>query len=344
MSPENISPATLNLPISPCSFPRMPAQSKHYLRLSKTFLARITAAVLVFSLSILILPFYTGGDPAQYRQVYEALPDLGLTEGYIFYSLSLSSKEFVHFFLSWLASRVVGKDLFIAFANAILAYVAMTLFQKWKASIIIAFLIILTNFYFLVLFFETERLKFGFIFLFLSMIFIDQIKRSYGFAVLALISHVQVAIVYASLLFNFFVKQLLKLFRAAKISKAVLLIPLVFIPLFLIKDQILAKFPSYYKDTRTLVELVRILLFFLLALWYSKKKKETLIIFIPIFIAVFLVGGDRVNIFGYFVFLYYGLQIRRGWNFGVLATSLYFTYSSIGFLINVFQRGGGFLQ
>ena len=61
-------------------------------------------------------------------------------------------------------------------------------------------------------------------------------------------------------------------------------------------------------------------------------------------IAVFMVGGDRVNIFGYFAFLYYGLQIRRGWNFGVLATSLYFTYSSIGFLINVFQLGDGFPQ
>jgi hypothetical protein len=344
MSPENISPATLNLPISPCSLPRMPAQSKRYLRLKKTFLTRITAAALVFSLSILILPFYTGGDPARYRKVYTALPDLGLTEGYIFYSLYLSSKEFVHFFLSWLASRFVEKDLFIAFANAILAYVAMTLFQKWKASSIIAFQIILTNFYFLGLFFETERLKFGFIFLALSMIFIDQIKRSYGFAFLALISHVQVAIVYVSMLFTFFVEKLLKMFRTAKISKAVLLIPFVFIPLLLVKEQILAKFQDYYKDERALVELVRILIFFLLALWYSKKKKETLIIFIPIFIAVFLVGGSRVNIFGYFVFLYYGLQIRRGWNFGVIATSLYFTYSSIGFLINVFQHGGGFLK
>lgn len=344
MSPENISSGTPNLPISPCSFPRVPAQSKHYLRLKKTFLARITAAGLVFSLSILILPFCIAGDQAGYREVYDSLRYLNIKEGFLFYSAKLDSLEFVHFFLTWLASRVVGKDLFIAFSNAILAYVAMSLFQKWKASIIIAFLIILTNYYFFAVYFTAERLKFGFIFLFLSMIYIDQIKRSYKFAVLALISHVQVAIVYVSLLFNFFVKQLLKLFRTAKISKAVLLIPLVFIPLFLIKDQILAKFQFYYKDTRALIELVRILLFFLLAFWYSMKKKETLIIFIPIFIAVFLVGGDRVNIFGYFVFLYYGLQIRRGWNFGVLATSLYFTYSSIGFLINVFQRGDGFLQ
>lgn len=347
MSPENISPPTHNLPISPCSFPRIPAQSKHYLRLSKTFLARITAVVLVFSLSILILPFYTGGDQNHYRKVYKALPDLGLTEGFIFYSESLDSKEFVHFFLSWLASRVIDKDLFIAFANAILAFVAMTLFQKWKVSVIIAFLLLLTNFYFLVLFFSAERLKFGFIFLALSMIFIDQVKHFFGLAILALISHAQIIIVYISILFNVFVRQMVKLFRTAKISKSLLFfVPFLFIPFLLVGNQIFDKFQFYYGKygKGSLTELPRILVFFLLALWYSKKKSETFIMFIPMIITVFLVGGDRVNIFGYFAFLYYGLQIRRGWNFGVLATSLYFTYSSIDFLINIFQLGNGFPQ
>ena len=344
MSPENIPPPTLDLPIFPSSFPGMPARSKHYLRLKKTFLARITAAALIFSFSILILPFCIAGDQTDYRTAYDSLRDLNIKEGFLFYSLKLDSLEFVHFLLSWLASRVVSKDLFIAFSNALLAYIAMSLFQKRNTSIIIAFLIILTNYYFFAVYFTAERLKFGFIFLFLSMIYFDRVKRFYGFAVLALVSHVQVAIVFASLVFNYLVKQLLKLFRTAKISKAVLLVPLVFIPLFLVKAQILAKFQFYYKDKRALVELVRILLFFMLALWYSKKKKETLVIFIPIFFAVFLVGGDRVNIFGYFVFLFYGLQIRRGWNFGVLATSLYFTYSSIVFLVNIFKLGDGFPQ
>lgn len=76
------------------------------------------------------MPLYTGGDQSIYRRVYEALPYLGLTEGFSFYSRSLSSREFVHFFLSWVASHFVDKDLFIAFSNAILAYVTMSLFQK----------------------------------------------------------------------------------------------------------------------------------------------------------------------------------------------------------------------
>lgn len=317
---------------------------KYYLSFSRFFVAKLTAAVLVFFLSLSILPFCTEGDQIAYREVYDSLCDLNIKEGFLFYSSKLSSLEFVHFFLSWLASRVVGKDLFIAFSNAILAYVAMALFQKWKASLIIAFLLLLTNFYFFAVYFTGERLKFGFIFLALSMIYIDQIKRSYLFAVLALISHAQVLIVYFSMLFNVFVGQISKLFRTGKISKSVLFfIPLIFFPLLLVGNHILLKFQAYYGE-RALAEFARIFVFLLLALWYSREKRETFIIFIPIFIAVLLVGGMRVNIFGYFAFLYYGLQIRGGWNFGVLATSLYFTYSSIGFLINVFQRGDGFLH
>lgn len=317
-------------------------QIENYLRFSRTSFAKVTAAVFVFLLSLLIMPFYTGGDQSAYRKVYEALPNFSPIEGFLFYSRNLNSEEFVHFFLSWVASHFIGKDLFIAFSNAILAYVAMSLFLRWKASVTIAFLILLTNFYFLVLYFAAERLKFGFIFLFLSMIYIDQIKRFYGFAVLSLLSQVSVVIVYISALFNVFVWRILKLFRTGKVSKSgLLVIPFLFIPLLLVKNQIFSKFLAFYNGG-SLAELYKILVFLLLALWYSKKKSETIILFIPLVIATYLVGGFRINLFGYFVFLYYGLQFRRGWNLGVLATSLYFAYSSMNFLFNVIQHGDGF--
>ena len=320
-------------------------QIKNYLRFRRTSFVKLTAAVLVFLLSLLILPFCTGGDQSIYRKVYVALPDLSLTQGFSFYSLNLSSKEFVHFFLSWVASHFIGKDLFVAFSNAILAYVAISLFLKWKSSVTIAFLLFLTNFYFIVLYFAAERLKFGFIFLALSMVYIDQFKQFYVFAVLALFSHVSVAIVYVSALFNVFVGRILKLFRTAKVFKLdLLVIPFLFLPLLLVKNQIIAKFMIFHQHFRgnSLIGLGKVLAFLLLALWYSKKKSETIILFVPIFIAVFLVGGMRLNIFGYFVFLHYGLQFRGGWNWGVLATSLYFAYSSMNYLVNVIQHGDGF--
>jgi hypothetical protein len=39
-----------------------------------------------------------------------------------------------------------------------------------------------------------------------------------------------------------------------------------------------------------------------------------------------LVGGDRVNLFGYFLFLFFALPVRKGFNFGVIATLVYFGF------------------
>lgn len=319
-------------------------KTKFYTMPSRIFLEKLTAAILVLFFSFLISPFYTDGDQRVYRAVYEILPNLDLIEGYSFYTSQLSSKEYVHFLLSWVASSFVDKDLFIAFSNATFAYVAMSLFRKWKASVIISFIIILTNFYFLVLYFAAERLKFGFIFLTLSLIYVDQLKRFYVFATLAIISHAQVIIVYGSILFHALIRQILKLIRTREVPKSVFfLVPFLFIPPFLVGDHLLMKFQDYY-GSGGLEALGRIFVFLLLALLYSKDRGETFAIFLPLFIAVFLVGGERVNIFGYFAFLYYGLRIRGGWNVGVLVTSAYYAYASIVFLVNVFQRGDGFIS
>ena len=315
---------------------------KYSFRFSQLFISKLTAAVFVLLLSLITMPFYINGDQIGYRKVYEALPGLGLIDGYLFYNLNVSSKEFVHFILSWVASRFIEKDIFVSFSNSILAYVAMTLFRKWKASVPIAFWLIMSNFYFYVLYFSAERLKFGFIFLALSMIYIDRIKRVFGFATLAIISHAQIIIVYVSILFDVIVRQIAKLYRTSKVSKSLLfLVPFLFIPILLVGNQIYEKFPSYYSE-RSLTELAKIMVFFLLALWYSNNKMEVFMVFVPIFVAVYMVGGDRVNIFGYFAFLYYGMQCKGGWNLGVLATSAYFSYGSVAFLVNVFQYGDGF--
>jgi hypothetical protein len=310
---------------------------------TRALFAKLTAALLVLLLSLFVMPLYTHGDQIEYRRAYEELSGLSLTKGYSFYSQCLGSREYIHFFLSWVASRFIEKDVFIAFSNAIFAYVAMSLFQKWKVSIIIAIWLVLTNFYFLVLYFSAERLKFGFIFLALSMIYIDQVKRFYGFAALALISHVQVIIVYVSILSNIFIKHISKLFSTGQVAKLVLFfVPFLFISP-LVGNQILTKYQLHHGEYGV-ADMAKISIFFLLALWYSREKFEIFKLFVPLFIAVFLVGGDRVNLISYFVFLYYGVQYRGGWNFGVLATSAYFSYASIGFLSNIIQHGDGFFH
>ena len=329
----------------------------HYKTLTKPYCVRVphkilayafakpAVAIFIFVFSLVICPYYINGDQIHYIRLYEGLKNLDLVEGFTFYTSNIDSKEFGHFFLSWVASNChIGKDLFVAISNVFLAYFSLTLFQKWRVSVIIAVMLVTTNFYFIVLYFAAERLKLGVIFLVLSIRYIDKVKRFYVFAFLSIISHIQVLIIYFSIFFNVFAGQLSKLFHTGKISRYILSIfPLVFIPILLMTDQILSKIQAYL-EVKQLVELVKILLFFLLAFWYSKKKIEPVILFLPSIIAVFLLGGSRLNMLGYFIFLYYALPFRGGFNFGVLVTSAYFAYSSIGFIINIIEYGNGFVK
>lgn len=319
-------------------------QKKYSLKFSRAIIIKITVASIVFLLSFFVMPFNTEGDQKVYGMAYDGLSNLSLSEGYSFYSRSTSSQEFAHFFLSWVSSRFLHRDLFVALSNSILAYVAMSLFLKWGVSAIIASLFLLTNFYFLVLYFTAERLKFGFIFLIFSILYLglNKLKRFCVFAALALSSHVSIIVFYVSILFNAVIKQTLRLLRAGKIYRPALFIaPALLLPLIFLKGHILDKFLYYYHGGN-LIELWKVLIFLILAIYYSRKKGEAIMLFIPLIVAISLFGGDRLNMFGYFIFLYYGLQCRGGWNFGVLSTSLYFAYCSVDFLLNIFKYGNGF--
>lgn len=304
--------------------------------------ARLSAGALVFLLSLIVGPYYVNGDQSVYRKVYDALPELSVTEGYRYYSLTLSSEEVVHFSACWLASRVMEKDLFVALSNAVLAYASMALFKKWKASAVLSVLLLLTNFYFLVLYFAAERLKFGFIFLILMLVNQDSVRRSWGFAALATVSHVQVIVIFISMLIDYCGRHVRRILLVMKRPVAVsLFVAVVAGIVWLVGNQVMSKVPAYY-GKGSIVGLLRIAIFFSMALWYARSKRQAVFLFVPVVIATFAVGGERMNMIGYCLFLYFGLQYRGGWNVGVVATSAYFAYSSIGFLENVFRYGDGF--
>lgn len=300
----------------------------------------LMVALSAFIFSLLIDPYYTGGDPSLYRKAYVELARLNLIDGYIYYSLILDSKEFAHFYLAWLASNLhIERDIFNGVSSAILAYVAMMLFHKRQASPFIAALIILTSFYFILLYTTTERLKIGMIFFCLSMLYINKPKRFYIFALLASISHIQIILLYLFMLFPYLANGFRKLLLSGKISKNLLLIIiLISLPLVLVASQISSKFSSYY-GIGDLNDLVRVFPFLFLSLWYSKNKTEVLHIFFPLIIAVLLLGYGRLNIFAYFIFLYYALPVNKGFNVGIILTTVYFLFSSIAFITRIIELG-----
>ena len=304
----------------------------------------IFIVILVFFMSLWLLEYYLLGDQVHYIATYEALSDMSLVEGYQYYNNALSSKEFIHFILSWLLSGYVSKNLFIGISNALLAYFAAKLLIKWKVSLIVIFFIVILNFYFIVLYTGAERLKFGILFVLISFYYFDNKKKFILFSILAILAHTQTVIIYGSMIVYFFIKQILSTIEFKKMKKSIFyLIFLFVIILALVYEQLITKFFAYF-SINSFSELFQWLVLFCFSLIYSRNKSQTIIIFLVFGLVTLLVGGSRVNMMTYFVFLFYGLQYRQGLNIGVLTTTAYLFFKSIPFVYSIYIYGDGFYE
>lgn len=315
-------------------------------------LATVGVTFFVFISSLLFAPFYFAGDQVFYGLTYESMRGLDLRGAYSVYPEYMSSKELVHFFVIFLASGLgIGKNLVMAAVNSLLAYFLMKLFKQWRVSLLIASLICITNFYILVLYFAAERLKFGVLFFIMSALYLRHKKTSLAISFLAVISHIQLIIPYAALLFSKFFSNLgLKSFLTFKLSYkniciSILVVAMSILIWTLLSYQIVSKFEYYVKvqdEKNDPLGYLRIILLFGLTFLYTKKRSEVILKFIPLFIAVYFLGGDGVNLFAYAIFMSYALTYKHGLNFGVLITSTYFAYKSVDFIMRIIETGQGF--
>ena len=299
----------------------------------------------IFFISIFLGPYYIGGDQRTYRFLYDGLSGLSIFDGFIFYTSNIDSIEPGYFFYSWIFSNLgFEKDLFVALFNTFLAIFSYILLRRIGAShIFIAFLLIF-NFYAYVLYFSADRLKFAVLFFVISILVLSKKMRAF-WAAMSIVTHIQMGILYSSIAFSLFSRYFFIVVRNGRVSvEKIKLIFLVLIFstffLFLMKEQIVAKL--VYFEVRHFSELIRSLVFFLMALYCAKQKKLVLYLFIPLLIAVFFLGGMRLNIFSFFVFIYFATQDRGGLNLPYVLTSLYFAYGALGFVSNIIMHGDGF--
>jgi len=270
------------------------------------------------------------------------MADLNLVDGYLYYVARIQSMELVHYLFSWLGGHLaIEKNIFYALFNGLLAYLFLEYCNRNNVSVWIAVLVVLTNFYFFVLYFAAERLKIAFVFFFLSLVILNKRKLAFFSAFLSVLTHAQMAIIYSSMVFEKIFSPILN----GKVKKSSLIISIALsIPIFLLFEHMSRKYLFYsaIAAEKGVTDLMRILMFFGVAFYYAQNKKESVLIFAPIIIAVLLVGGDRVNMMGYFIFLYYALKYNRGINWGVLISSAYFTFATFQFIGNILARANGF--
>lgn len=308
--------------------------------------SRIIASILIGSVyaiaSVILAPYYYAGDQLQYNLFYESAVSMDLYDSYDYYQSILGTKEPIYFLLVKMASPIVDKVYFVAFLNGILTGLISYFFFAFNVSLIFR-LVFSVNFYLLVLMFAAERLKVGFIFAAAAFLYSERIKLILlGLAILA---HTQIALLVIGFYLVNAVRDVTRLSGGSLLRKLPFYIAVFVVFLVIIKYQsghIDAKVQAYLGHGGAL-DVLKVSIFLALGMFLSRRRLEPIIAGLPILVAAYFFGSERMAILGYVVFLYYGLQLRRGFNPINLALGLYFAWKSIFFMANVMSYGSGFV-
>ncbi len=290
----------------------------------------------VFILSSSLIPYYVNSDQLYYNAFFEQVKDLDLLEAIALNAAMLSSFEPGYPSLVFIFSRIFEKSIFISISNALFALLVFRLAVNFGCNRILAFLILVSNFYFYVCYFSAERLKFSLIFYSLSLLYFNRSKHFIAFLFSSLLFHVQVVILLISMYlprFNWLIRN--------KIQGSLLVL---FLLIFFLK---LSPYLSYKLSVYSfryfdLDGVIKVFFLFCLSLIYSSEKLKVVLMYLPILFFVLLLSGERVTIFAYFIFMYFAIQYRKGINVGLISVNLYFLFKGYMFIDNVVRYGDGF--
>lgn len=177
------------------------------------------------------------------------------------------------------------------------------------------------------------------IFFILSILNKNRPSLFYIFAFISSISHVQIVILYSAMLLSRTPKVVEGIIKRGKIAKSSIIVAAISLgTLILMREQLYSKFKVYLNEGN-IFEVVYLLPFLFFVLWHRRDKLKITLMFTPLMLSAAFLGYGRINIFAYFIFLYYVLPVNRGFNFFILITTLYFSYSSAIFISRIIKFG-----
>jgi hypothetical protein len=305
----------------------------------------LVVASIVFVMSMIVSPFYIYGDQEFYRLVYDVIPNLNFEDAFFFYQRTLSSNEMVHFSLVYFLGGLMSKEVMMSALNFLLAFAAFRLLVNLGAYKSIAIFIVLTNFYLWVLYMHAERLKVACVLMFFAWVVFDKRFRFVVLSALGLLAHVSTIIIFASTLLVYARDEIKQFFTGLRLNKVFFIaLPFMAGALVVSLTQLYDKFLAYTEDADMMTggQALRMLIFFGMSLLYAKKKSDVVIVYAFLMSMVVLFSGDRVNMFGYLVFLFFSVHYRGGLNVGVMLTSLYFMTTTFGMVDRIIEYGNAF--
>lgn len=312
--------------------------------MTKTQLQVLILIPLFFIFSIYLVSPYIYGDQVSYRGLYEALSTANFkdipTIGY-FYTRSIDT---VSFFILFIGAKLgINKDIYISIFNVILL-VSLFLIAKRNNIKNLMIPMLFLNFYIIVLLTGAERLKFAYILILLSVLSKKR-QYKYFFAVLSVLAHIQMVLLIISLFSSFLKKEIYRLLKF-KISKKMIIqlsfFILLLLFLFYFKAEIIITKIKYYSNWGNFSATFKSLLLLTIGLVFLKNKVEFLLSMLFLIICTYFLGGERINMMTFTIFIYYFWNENKGNHPVLIVFMVYYGIKAIPFINNILTYGSGF--
>jgi hypothetical protein len=317
---------------------------------NKKNLKILSFITIQFIFSYILLINYTEGDFIVYNKFYNEINNSSLFSSFSIAQDTITGIEPISVLIFWIFSNLGVKKLFSSIVlNIILAIGILKITQKYKIPNSIAFLLF-TNFYLIVLFTAAERLKISYIFIIWGFLFCSKYKIF--FYILSIFSHFQNIILFSSLYISKIIifrekKIYIKLEDLYILSGVIFFLFLFIINLnYILYDLNVLKylkskfelFQTYPITSLYKLLLLNILIYFIL----SKKLIRIQFLFIIFYIFSLMFGPHRINMIAVTAILGILISEKKIKHPLVILLLLYFSFSSIPFIISIFTSNHGF--
>lgn len=304
--------------------------------------SEFACAALVFILTLILAPFYTGGDQEHYTAFYNDVAGESFASAFLLANISLGSMEPIYPALVLGFSSWLPKLYFVAFFNSVLAFYSSLVLRSMGAARSVACFVILSNFYFYVLFFSAERLKFGVLFFVVGLYYWRKAKWAVVPVLLSPLTHAQMSIPMAGIVLGRLLREGIKKPTLKRALGGIVALSLGAMAAYMLYPHMQSKFEIYSEKGGDSFGIAKMIVMYILALKYSQDKIMTTSIFLPLVVVSVFVGSERLVMFAYFLFMCDAVKYKRGLNLSVLFVNVYFFWKSIEYVYKIIQLGNGF--
>ncbi|MBK1796003.1 hypothetical protein JHL21_16040 [Devosia sp. WQ 349] len=309
----------------------------------------ILAAIYVI-FSYCITERYVGGDQVFYRQFYDFISTENLLSAVSSQKSFVGSNEPLYATIMWFGAALgFPKDIYVSVLNGVLLLALVVVLRNYKVHTMML-LLVLSNYYLLVLLTGAERLKIAFLFLLLAMT--TKSRWRVLFLTAAPASHYQTLINFISISMPALAKRAVVSsgnsrlgWRGALFAEilALAIVGCFGVALFAFGGTVISK--VYYYTARADISFSALavsVVLFVAGTYVSRRKARFMFMLAPCVVLVAILGPDRMNMVTFIMFFYALMTDGKVNHPIVYLPMVYLSFKSIGYVDSVFDVGHGF--